>query len=182
MEALYIIGPVGSGKSTLMAAITATVPVVGTSMLPVAHTQYRHGIQLGWQRDIVPGADTLAMNCITKVEPWIAEKRPYVLLAEGERLATSRFFDFLIATGYHLSIIYLDLPIEFTEQRIAGRTRMTAQTIIESRQTKARGLAKKYRRNTTRLDASRSPDLLATLCGSARAVRSLKSGESRGWG
>ena len=103
---LYLVGQPGAGKSTLMAALTAGMPFVERKH-PVAHLDYGDRVvQLGRHRSEFPGTDTLGMAAITPVTGWVrSNERPMVLLGEGDRLATPRFFDAGRAAGYEATVV-----------------------------------------------------------------------------
>lgn len=122
---IYLIGQPGSGKSTLMAQLTAPfhrVPV-GPPEFPVDHAQLFRtvpggyddgtveliGAEIGKRRDLFSGTDALPSSIIERAIPWI-ETEPYpLLLAEGARLANARFIK--AATGcYYVTLVLLDHP------------------------------------------------------------------------
>jgi energy-coupling factor transporter ATP-binding protein EcfA2 len=126
---LYIIGQPGSGKTTLLAKLTEKREGY-VIRKPFAHTYYEGGgpgssavVELGEKRGAFSGTDTLAMSVLPKVvtqmefDPW-----PLVL-AEGDRLATVKFFDAARRVGYGVTVAYLDTPdaqaAEWREQRQA---------------------------------------------------------------
>jgi hypothetical protein len=150
VNALYLFGIPGSGKSTLMrAALTcpswAGLKTAGLFRTPVPGVMYYGGaVQLGVDDGgPFPGTDRLSMSVITRILSALGGGwRPPVLLAEGDRLATPKFFDALRAAGYALDLVFLDTPpvvAELRRQLRAGSS--PAPAWLKGRLTKVNNLA-----------------------------------------
>jgi GTPase SAR1 family protein len=139
VEALYIIGEPGVGKSTLTKHLTRGLPYEDTDS-PFAMRRYDCGVlELGAHRPGYPGTDTLAMNAQPKVATFIEGYRPEFLLAEGDRLANEKFFTSLAALGYNLSVVGLVGSDVAARQRAVRKSNQNA-TWLKGRQTKVNRL------------------------------------------
>lgn len=125
---LYVIGQPGSGKTTLVAKLVENRDGY-VYRKPFAHTYYEIGggkpavVALGEKRGAFSGTDTLAMSVLPKVvsqmeiDPW-----PLVL-GEGDRLATMKFFEAARRNGYAVTVVYLDTPDGLASERREQRQR-----------------------------------------------------------
>lgn len=117
---IYLVGQPGSGKSTLMAKLTAQFDrhsIAPAEHYPVAHdvlTDKKTGAvvaaEIGKRRELFSGTDALASSVIDKAAPWIASQPYPLVLAEGARLANKRFLEAAMAGGYHVTLVLLDHP------------------------------------------------------------------------
>lgn len=140
MEALYIIGEPGVGKSTFVAHLTRGLPHED-GISPFAFRRYDNGVwELGSRvnRDY-PGTDTLGMSVQPKVVEFLTGMRPEYLLAEGDRLANRKFFTALVDMGYNLTVVALYGPDVAKRQR-ALRGSSQDESWLKGRQTKVRRL------------------------------------------
>lgn len=113
-QMIYLVGAPGSGKSTLMRALTAPFrrfpqdTPVPHDLLMKTITDVATIAEIGRQRGDFSGTDALASSIIDKAVPWIAT-RPYtVLLAEGARLGNRRFLQAAVDAGYRVVLGVLD--------------------------------------------------------------------------
>lgn len=142
MNALYIIGEPGAGKSTLVAAMTRGLAAAAVDQ-PFAHRLYAglDLIELGKRREDFSGTDALPMNVQPAVEEFLSSgKPPRYLLAEGDRLGNGKFFAFLRKIGYSLRIVYLDAAGAALERRIQ-RGSSQNDAWLRGRATKVKRLA-----------------------------------------
>jgi adenylate kinase family enzyme len=143
VNALYIIGEPGAGKSTLVEAMTHGLKPAELDV-PFACRWYRGMdlLELGKRRKDFSGTDALPMNVQPVVEQFLAEhdNQPAFLLGEGDRLGNSKFFSFLRQIGYDLRIIYLDAGGEALKRRIE-RGSSQNEAWLRGRATKVKRLA-----------------------------------------
>lgn len=115
---IYLAGQPGSGKSTLMAKLTAPYDrhsIAPCPNYPVAHdvltepiTAAVIGVELGRRRTLFSGTDSLPSSIIEKAIPWIATVPYPLILAEGARLANLRFIKAAVDAGYSVDLALLD--------------------------------------------------------------------------
>jgi P-loop Nucleotide Kinase3 len=143
---VYLIGPPGAGKSTLMVELTR-----GCDRLPrwqpVAHELLVGsdsaivGAELGRRRERSGGTDALSAGIMRTAEAWV-KTLPYpLLLGEGDRLAYRRFFGGTARAGYRVTIVYLSCPPEVCDERCADRNADWSASWRLGRATKAERLA-----------------------------------------
>ena len=147
-QLLYFLGSPGAGKSTLVKALKSGHNLWGLSR-PFAHTYIECGdrnvVELGRDREAFSGTDALSMSVLPKVlaqcqmEPW------ELLLGEGDRLATSKFFGPMRSYGYRVQVVYLDPPsdtLQAWRDRRAGEIgKAQDPTWVSGRSTKHQRLA-----------------------------------------
>lgn len=143
MDAMYVIGEPGVGKSTFVKHLTAGLPYEdGTS--PFAFRRYDCGVwELGARRPDFPGTDALGMSVQPTVEEFLTGMRPKMLLAEGDRLGNAKFFDFLLRTGYNLHVVAIVGPEVARIQRSLRGSEQN-DSWLKGRQTKVRKLMDSY--------------------------------------
>jgi P-loop Nucleotide Kinase3 len=150
---LYVIGEPGSGKSTLTAALTAdTVAVPLTE--PFAMLAYNTQpvvVELGRRRQSFPGTDALALNVQPKVLRWLEDTTITHVLAEGDRLANGRFFQWLIEHGWNLRVARLRVSPSTARARREERESRQDDSWVESRRTKVDNLGALFPERTTNL-------------------------------
>jgi len=116
MRLIYLAGGPGSGKSTLMAALTSRYDRMPCYRDKPPHdvlvdrgTGAAVGAEIGRRRASFGGTDALASTIINTAVPWV-ESKPYpLILAEGARLACQRFLLAATAT-YDVTLALLDHP------------------------------------------------------------------------
>lgn len=149
MRLTYLIGEPGVGKTTLLNAFTEGLPGLAARR-PFARTLYECGVvQLGEDRPVFGGTDTLSMSVQPKVLEW-AEMPEYPdIVAEGDRLANGKFFQGMKDRGYDLCIIHcVASPDTLAARRLqrAAEHEMKPQDAIwlKGRETKVRKLATEW--------------------------------------
>ncbi len=149
MKLVYLVGPPGVGKTTLMEALTARCERQSEAK-PFAHDWlYRDttpvGIELGRRREAFSGTDALSMSVQPKAVEWIARKRHPLILAEGARLATYGFLSAARNAGYGVTLFYLVAPEEELQGRREGRGSDQNPSWIKGAQSRARRIADQMR-------------------------------------
>ena len=116
-----LIGQPGSGKTTVVRAGLRGV-ASRQEFRPVPHLVYRDGIQLGVARWPFGGTDALPMNAQSAVLEWLGNGCKYqAVVAEGDRLANSKFFRAVQAQGWQLTVAMLSCPDALAARRRAQR-------------------------------------------------------------
>jgi ribose 1,5-bisphosphokinase PhnN len=150
---LYLVGPPGVGKSTLMAEITAglhRVPYSG----PVPHDGlYRRmtppetarsvGVEIGKRRESFSGTDALGMAVQPKAVEWIARRPHALVLGEGARLGTVGFLHAARSAGYRVIVVHLDSDEATLAARRLQRGSRQNEQWVRGATTRARRLAER---------------------------------------
>lgn len=184
-DALYIIGAPGSGKTTLVSALTEGWPYQQFSK-PLAHVLFPEPgvVELGARREGgFSGTDALSMSVITKAEPWVQDvffPEPY-LLAEGDRLAIDRFMTALVDADWDLVIARLVVPLDEVDRRRFARAaelgvEPQATNWMKGRITKVNNLAAKWADHVVDLDGTREDMDIPKLCAASPVARVLVHG------
>ena len=158
MDALYIIGEPGVGKSTLVEHLTRDLPFEETDS-PFPMRVYDCGVtELGRRRPEFSGTDALGMAVQPKVEAYLEGMKPGLLLAEGDRLANEKFFVALQRFGYQLHVVAL-IGMGAAAKRRLERGSKQDVSWLRGRQTKVRNLIESWA--TAGLDATQPVEELA---------------------
>nr|DAS64524.1 MAG TPA: P-loop Nucleotide Kinase3 [Caudoviricetes sp.] len=147
MRSVYVIGPAGSGKSSLVQEILdGGGYTLGPNRLlhtytglrlgkPVPVTMTGHammrdgqpvGEYLGVMRDQFPGTDGLTANCGMVATDWVMRGGSPIILAEGSKLGTRRFLAALDVCTDAL-IVSLDASDEELKRRRDSRPEKTTE-------------------------------------------------------
>ena len=152
---IYLVGQPGSGKSTLMAALTKGLvrspmddpgTLVPHDVLVDRVTSSVVGAEIGKQRGAFSGTDALASSIIDKAVPWV-QSQPYdLLLAEGARLANKRFIQASADAGYAVMLGLLDHDAAegWRKKRSKALGREQNPSWVKGRLTASRRLADAY--------------------------------------
>lgn len=183
---VYLAGPPGAGKSSVMAALTQGCGRVARRD-PVRHDVLldrdgtRVAVELGARRDSFSGTDALPMNVAPAARAWLAGYPGPLVLAEGDRLAIMSFLDAAARAAYQVTLVYLTAPPGVLDQRCKQRGSDQNETWRRGRATKAARLydnAAQAGHGAHRLDtAQMTPDqLAATITASVPALHALEGG------
>lgn len=150
-QLLYLIGQPGSGKSTLVAGLTAGVPSAPVEK-PFAHIVWGSGpavIELGARRESFAGTDALGMSVQPRVVEWLAGTPHEFVLAEGDRLANGKFFTAVAGLGWEVTVARLAVSEAAAAQRRAARAAALgiepqSPLWLRGRVTKVRNLAREW--------------------------------------
>jgi ribose 1,5-bisphosphokinase PhnN len=130
-DLVYLVGPPGVGKSTVMAALTEGLHRVPHSsgqmkfdLLCRTHTPPQTatpvGVELGTRRDAFSGTDALGMAVNPHAINWISNSTETLVLGEGARLANARFLLASVMAGYRLHLVHLSaVPGVLADRRAA---------------------------------------------------------------
>lgn len=138
MTAIYLVGAMGSGKSTLMAAIIDLLGLATGDWIKVypsaTRSEFRgellediitgecRGLYLGRNRPEFPGTDAIGLASHAEALSWArtAPELPDLILGEGQRLGTSGFLGAL-AERTELTVGHCVAPQEVLDERVGQR-------------------------------------------------------------
>ncbi len=180
MKLVYLVGPPGVGKSTLMQNLTARCRRESETK-PFAHDWlYRDttpvAIELGRRREAFSGTDALSMSVQPRAVEWIGGKRHELILAEGARLATYGFLTAARAAGYAVTLVHLCATERALQERRERRGSDQNPTWIQGATSRARRITEQMELDstTTALSAERPVDqVLQTLLEAEPALKAL---------
>lgn len=136
-------------------------------------------VELGARREKFSGTDALSMSVQPRVTAWLEAELPPFVLAEGDRLANSRFYAAVLELGYTLRIARLRVSATVAEHRRTARaaelgTKLQAGPWLKGRITKVSRLAAEWEPWITDLDADQAPArVLAELVATGDPVATL---------
>lgn len=143
---VYVIGVPGAGKTTLLNAMFKGWGRA-SYYKPIAHAIYTRGsdatqiTELGARRDPFGGTDALAMDALPHALDFLAP-RSGVVIAEGDRLTTPKFWDGARALGWQVHVALLDAAPELALLRRHQRSSVPQnEKWLKGRETKIANLA-----------------------------------------
>lgn len=143
----YLIGQPGAGKSTLIqhvarGSLTTTLQIAGVGCVSYSAPDGSPiALEIGRHRDAFSGTDALSMSVLPKAldaldELGAGEPDWHHVFAEGDRLATLKFFDGARARGWAVTVIRLDVDNETASQRRRQRGSTQSESWLRGRVTK----------------------------------------------
>lgn len=147
MRLIYLVGPPGSGKSTLMGhLIPAEWLRVFRDDQRMPRTELFHadrlvGAELGRHRASFSGTDALAMNIHPHALRWIAAAPHPIVFGEGQRLGTRGFLEAARDAGRRVDLVWLDVPEEICRPRREARGSRQNPQWVKAATTRAARLA-----------------------------------------
>jgi hypothetical protein len=142
-----MVGPPGSGKSSLMAALIPAdwlhVPRDDEGMPrdELFHADRLVGAELGRHRASFSGTDALAMNIHPAACRWISAAHHPLVFGEGQRLGTRSFLTAALLAGRSVDLVWLDPPEEICRLRREARGSRQNPTWVRASTTRAARLA-----------------------------------------
>jgi len=150
MHILYLIGGPGTGKSTLMRALTAGATRTPKAQATVPHELLRFpgddipsGAEIGLRRPDFPGTDTLSMSINPIASAALTDgtwSTTRVLFGEGDRLANQAFLS-TAHTHHNLHVVFLRTDPRTVVERCSQRGSSQDETWLRGRITKSERLA-----------------------------------------
>ena len=143
---IAVIGAPGTGKSTVMKSwmqhweweynLTGLLDHYTSGDLIVLG-RYDEGETFG-------GTDRLAMNVMPEAIQFLQDTEEKIIIFEGDRLNSSKFFNAALEAGYELNIINLIVLDNIREQRYADRGSDQDQKFINGRITKVKNIVEEF--------------------------------------
>lgn len=162
----YIIGQPGAGKSTALRSALQHLNRAQQTK-PIAHTLYAKdgntniiAVQLGADRPDYPGTDTLSLGVFPTAVEFLKSYPAPTVIAEGDRLASPKFFEEAILAGYRVNVILIDTPDDVAASRRASRGSNQDPTWLKGRITKTRNLTARY--HPVSIDGTAPPETVAS--------------------
>jgi energy-coupling factor transporter ATP-binding protein EcfA2 len=180
-QLLYITGIPGSGKTTLMQALTADAAKHVQYMKPfgLINHEWPNGTVI-WEIGATRaggfgGTDALGMSVQPKVVDWLGWQRPERVIAEGDRLGNTKFFNAVVGLGYYLRIVVLEIPEDVALRRRTARaaalgTKPQNEVWVKGRTTKVQNIAANWLAYSRFVDATRSPQDIAAAVRGAEPI------------
>lgn len=166
MKLLYIIGVPGSGKTTAIRRITKHLKGEVRYAPYISWTHYNDEVcQIGYDRDTFGGTDALGMASQKRVIEWLENCEYEYVLAEGDRLANAKFFDWCKSQGIDLTVMCIDVSDKLAEKRRSKRNsgigKQQNEQWLKTRRTKVENLKAKYVKPKHLIDGNQKPDAIA---------------------
>ena len=143
---IAIIGAPGTGKSTLMKSWMENWDWVHQRTGQLDHYVSGDLIVLGVYPDdeVFGGTDKLSMSIAPQVEEFLDNNEDKIILFEGDRLNSKKFFQTVLDKGWDLKIIALDTVAEERERRYEERGSDQDPTWLQGRISKVENVVKQF--------------------------------------
>ncbi len=169
---VYLVGPPGVGKSTVMAALTEKC-----GRAPMRHGQVKYdalyrdpagvvGVELGCRREMFSGTDALGMAVNPHAVDWITSTDERMVLGEGARLANARFLRAAVSAGFAVHLVHLSADPGTLGERRSARGSSQSPTWVRGAETRARNIMKTMESDALRYRISanyQTPNVIAGL-------------------
>lgn len=164
---LSVIGEPGVGKSTAVRLMWAAL---GVERSELGHDGVPHmlrfdgsdrliGAEVGLDRHPFGGTDALSMSVMPQALEWIQRQRDVPLIvAEGDRLASPRFYGASRRANRQVLIVWINGPTQAAARRIIRHPTQQNDSWVKGRQTKVERLARAQ--GAIELPAERTPTRL----------------------
>ena len=143
---IAIIGAPGTGKSTLMKSWMSRWDWDYERDGLVDHYVSGDLIVLGKYdpEEIFGGTDKLSMSVAPEVEKFLDKHEDKIILFEGDRLNSKKFFQEVLDKGWNLRIVALDVPKEERERRYEERGSEQDPTWLQGRISKVENVIEEF--------------------------------------
>lgn len=171
---VYIFGPPGSGKTSLMSSVCSSGKLFYNAEEPIKHCAYSSNrgnfIVLGSQAVPFGGTDTLSYTAVASSNKWLKKlaicSSGQLVFGEGDRLANAKFFE-EVRKHYRLLPFYLNCFPSVSKARRDARAekyslKQQSPIWVRGRITKHLNLAKTTK-DVIWLDAELPSDDIAKL-------------------
>lgn len=145
---IYLIGEPGSGKSTLMRAMTVGLDPINTrdGVMPIVEHRNRTSglievVEVGQRRDTFSGTDALSMGIMPRAVEWVRTTTHPLVVGEGDRLASPKFWDAARAAGFDVRIVEVSVDPDVAAARRWARGSRQSSTWLRGRRTRVANLA-----------------------------------------
>jgi hypothetical protein len=186
VDLVYLAGAPATGKSTLMAELTAgarRVTCESVKLLPYDELWAGDelvGAEIGKRRANFPGTDTLAMNALPVAVGWLEKQLLDVVCAEGDRLTHIRFLDAAARAGMRVNLFVLSSRMSVLDERCEARGSAQSRSWRISRATlctRVSAMAEESGYRVFHLDAEAGTGELAEIVREkVPAMRALQAG------
>lgn len=143
---IAVIGAPGTGKSTVMKSWMQHWEWEYNRTGLLDHYTSGDLIVLGRydEGETFGGTDRLAMNVMPEAIQFLQDTEEKIIIFEGDRLTSSKFFNAALEAGYELNIINLIVLDNIREQRYADRGSDQDQKFINGRITKVKNIVEEF--------------------------------------
>ena len=143
---IALIGMPGSGKSTIMKEWMQNWEWTYHRDGLVDHYVSGDLIVLGRydEGEVFSGTDRLAMNVMPEAIEFLEKQEDKIVVFEGDRLSSSKFFRAALDLGYDLKVLNITVLDNIREERYLERGSDQSKQFIESRRTKVKNLLDEF--------------------------------------